>query len=200
MKLVKASILLIVCDALLIFIGSAAAQTQNKDFVLGFGACTPAVFLKLYPEIMVKVSEIVYAPTGALDSYKEEIHYSSNKPVILRVAVNHEKWTGMCTSLEYAVEVDGKRLISPTVEAFQRMQPKDVIAFSTEEFAGVLLGGDPLEADFKTEFGYDQDGRKKIRRQTYARAGSRYQVLYSDYSYDHLGRLLSYSAQVNEVK
>ncbi len=179
---------------------SGIAVAQPKDLALGFGNCSPAVFLKLQPSMAVKIYEIDYASSGALDSYKkEEFRYGNAEPVSVKVTVNHQKWTGLCDSLGYEVDIDGKRLMSPTVETFSKAQTKGAIGFTATESAGAILNDPILEANLETEIGYDEKNRKQIRRQTVTQTGRKYKLTYSDYSYDKLGRLLSYSVQIDQA-
>ncbi len=182
---------------------SASLRSQNLpgNLRLGFTGCSPAVFFPLQPAMIVKISEIVYARNGMLESFREELSFGDARPIVLIAAVNLSKWTGMCSSLEYSVEVAGRKQTSPKYDAFDDSKLTRTLAFSPEA-VGVILGGGPLETDLKTEMGYDEKGRQYIQRQVLGIGGLTYQVTYSDYRYagPPTGKIFSYSARITVLR
>ncbi len=140
--------------------------------------------------------------TGILKSFKEEISYAGRVPVGITVTVNLSKWTGMCSSLEYGVEVGGRTQVSPKYDIFDERKLPRTVAFSPEEPTGVIIGGGgPLEKDLVTEFGYDDKNRRQTRRQTFGTGGVTYEVSYSDYVYKGppTGKMSSFAARITTV-
>lgn len=175
----------------------ATIQALLKNVRLGFSGCSPAVFFPLQSEMTAKILDITYEH-GMLESFREEISYAKRNPILLTVTVNLTKWTGLCSSLEYSVEVAGTKLTSPHFDGFDESKLPRTVAFSPEENAGIILGGGPLQGELVTDLDYDE-GRRYIRRQVFTTDGVKYEVSYSEYGYKSTGRIASFAARLSPL-
>ncbi len=176
---------------------SIGSQELLKEMHLGFSDCAPALFVPLRTNTTVVLRDIAYAKNGMLDSFTVEVSYAPAAGTSLRATVNHEKWTGTCSSLEYTVEIAGRKQTSQSYDSFDPTKLPRTVGFSPEG-AGIILAGGPLQADLSTKFEYDDRGRRYIPRQEFGVDGVSYEVVYSDYSYlgPPTGKLRSYTARI----
>jgi hypothetical protein len=182
-----------------------------RDLHPGFSGCAPAIFVALEPDTTVRMSAITYADVtiagktypegGMLKAFREEISHSGRAPTTFTVSVDLGKWTGNCSSLEYSVEVAGRTYTSPKLDAFNDATVPRSVAFAPEEPVSIILGGGLLQGDMTTEFGYDDKGRRYVRRQAFAADGVAYEVLYSDYVYKGppTGKMASFTAHIRAI-
>lgn len=180
----------------------AAGQGQAQSVILGFGDCTPALFTSPAGNTRVAIREITYETGVPLGGYTQEIRSPRGQVTTARITVNRAAWKGMCTSLLYSVEIGGRRLDSPTPDAFEKTGRQDALGFTAEGIGGaVVRSNGPLgQGGFETQFAYDEEGRRAISRQTFALGTAHYEIVYSSYTYDDLGRLRSYVADIKVAK
>jgi len=193
---------------------SSVAQSQQDTDAprLGFSGCSPAVFFSLRPGLTLRLSEITYEDvtiagktyvnSGMLKSFKEEVLEGTVSPASVLVTVDLGRWNGTCRSLAYAAQFAARTLRSPPFDSFDVSKLPGMVAFAPEEGAGVLVGGAALETDLVTDLGYDDKGRKYIRRQLFGLANVKYEVLYSDYAYSGppTGKLSGFTARITALR
>ncbi len=194
---------ILACLFLTLAAATPASTQNNADFVLGFADCEPAVFVKLMAPVTVKMRNISYASSGRLVGFRQEVLSPAGKSLTATVKVDEEKWNGTCNSLVYTAEGGENRQISPPYESFEAKHTVGMIAFSSTDPGGVILGGGPLEADFTTQFKYDDSNRRLLDTQVFQLRGTSYAVTFSEYNHGpvQLGkhevkRLLGYTASV----
>ncbi len=197
----RRSFLLLSLFLLPIFASRVESQDAFRDLHLGFAECAPAVFFPLQAGTSMRISEITYAKTGMLSSFKEEISHAGRRPMMLTVTLDLNKWTGRCTSLEYSVAMGGRVQTSPKYDAFDERKLTRTVAFSPEENVGIIVGGGPLEHDLTTQLGYDEKGRRHIRQQVFGSGGTMYEVSFSDYVWmgPPTGKMGGFAARITTV-
>ena len=212
MMLTKASGLCLLFILWAASVSTAQPQSATNSLHLGFSGCSPAIFFPLEPALTIKLSEITYADvtiagkthpnSGMLKSFKEEILRGSSSPTTLLVTVALDRWKGVCSSLAYSAMLGGQTLQSPPYETFDAGKLANMIAFSSEEDTGILLGGGALEKDLVTDVGYDTKGRRQIRHQAFGVAKVKYEVVYLDYTYSGppTGKLSGFTARIVALK
>ena len=180
--------------------GASQAQTQSP--ILGFGDCTPALFIRPAPNTKIVTREIAHVAGVPLAGYTQEITSPSGQVTTARITVDRAAWKGVCTSLRYSVELGSKRLDSPTTDAFEKDGRQGLVGFTAEGVGGAAVrSSGPLgQEGVETQFVYDDFGRRAISRQTFALGGLRYEIVYSAYTYDGFGRLQSYAAEIRAAK
>lgn len=183
---------------LLMMPGRIDSQFAINDLHLGFAECAPAVFLPLQPGTAVKI-EVTYADTGMLSSFRENITRDDRAATTLLIAVDVTKWTGRCSSLGYTVAINGKTIASPMFDGFDEAKLPRTVAFSPVANIGAVIGGGPLEGDFRTQMAYDDRHRRYISQQTFGSGGRLFEIAFSDYGWTPRGSIAGYSARIREV-
>ena len=189
-----------------LFLGAVepANAPKNRDLVLGFADCEPAVFTRLVAPVTVRLTDITYAPTSRLAGFKQEVVGTAGQVQAVTVRIDGEKWNGLCESLVYTAELAGGRKSSPGYGSWSGKDAEGMIAFSPVEPGGVVLGGSgTLEGGVETRFKYDKSGRRLLDTQTFALRGTSYVLEYSDYQYGivqvgqhKITKLLGYTASL----
>jgi hypothetical protein len=174
------------------------AQVAMSDLHLGFAECAPAIFLPLQPGTAVKV-EFTYEDNGMLSSVRQEITREGGPLTTLLVSVDLAKWNGRCSSLAYRVTINDQSIASPAFDRFDKAKFPRTIAFSPAENVGAVVGGGPLESDFRTQVAYDEKNRRYISQQTLGSGGSTFQITFSDYNWTPRGRIAGYTARIREI-
>ncbi len=161
-----------------------ANAPKNRDLVLGFADCEPAIFTMLTAPVTVRLTNITYAPTSRLAGFKQEVVGAAGQAQAVTVRIDGEKWNGRCESLLYAAELAGGRKSSPSYPSWSGKDAEGMIAFSPVEPGGVVLGGSgTLEGGVETRFKYDESGRRLLDTQSFVLRGTSYVIKYSDYQY-----------------
>lgn len=202
MRLLAVSLLLIL--ALPLGAVEPANAPKNRDLVLGFADCEPAVFTRLVAPVTVRLTNISYAPTSRLAGFKQEVLGAAGQALAVTVRIDGEKWNGLCESLVYTAELAGGRESSPSYPSWSGKNAEGMIAFSPVEPGGVVLGGSStLDGGVETRFKYDESGRRLLDAQSFVLRGTSYVLKYSDYQYGvvqvgqhKIKKLLGYTASL----
>lgn len=162
--------------------------------VLGFSNCSP-VLLRALPtsELAISISQIGYDSFGRATTFVEEIR-GAGAPTQSKVTVLQDP-DGNCPKIEYTVETGGRRLTSTTEAEFKAEGLDGYFSFSSKDIGGIVVIG-PLEGGLQTGLSYDSFGRRQLADQKFTYAARRYEVTYSDVTFDGFGRLSSYRAVI----
>ena len=167
----------------------SSAQTPT-NIRLGFAECHAAIFVKPEAGLTIRVSAITRDSFGYVDHFIQEIQYPNAKPVVVEGKVDNTTWKGDCSALRYVATINGKKVTSPTREAF--LQSDDSVGFlsflmQTDGTALALVRTWTVVNKFSYE-----NSRRQVARQELGLEGKTYVVAYSEREWDDLDRLVRF--------
>lgn len=191
----KINYFLFVLMALPIFIMSCSSEPDviirlNDDgFIL--------VYVPLCDELNATM-EFPYAfpKTG----YKAEIKCKSGDTYSIHVY--RSKWTGAYKDAEYAVAVNGEQYNINATDPRPEISGRMVAFLLSEDSPPLPYASLPCEGRSKsnTKFSYDDEGRSQVSRYESECEGIKYIIEYSDYKYNDIGWVKSFSIHLSSIE
>lgn len=147
--------------------------------------------------MIVEIPEVTYAKTGALERYEEIVRPVSGGVLELEFYDFVHTETGLVDG--YTASVNGVVMKGPSKSEFKSVSGiKTRIAFAPDHFLPAISVSCTGQTESIVEYAYADTGAQQIARHELICSSQQktYDIQYSDYTYDEIGRLSGFSARV----
>lgn len=169
---------------------TAVPNLRADDLLLGDSSGTPLVYFKAADGMTLVLSQTAYGDFGQVVGYTLELAQASPPRLTVLVHRTSEAKVSPAKFIARAGEYTlGDLSASKTRDELVALNPADA--------GGVVLAAPgELRLNVTTQFAYDDFNRRQIAAQTFAHAGAKWKVTFSDYTRDGFGRLTGCRAQL----
>lgn len=166
--------------------------------VLGYVGDFPAAFIQSESGLVIEITKATYAEAGALEGYKAVLKDASGEFIELEFYDFVHTATGLVDG--YTTSVGGSVINGPSKQEFENAGDIGTrIAFAPDRFLPALSVGRCTGQSVGTrKYAYTEGGVRQVTSHEFTCPDQRrtYNLHYSEYTYDEIGRLSGFSVRV----
>jgi|CXWL01.1.fsa_nt_gi hypothetical protein len=183
MKAPAANAAVLFCTALCWTAAVSAAEPAPPGLWLGAESGTPLVYFKPAAGLTLVLSQVTHDGFGQPVGYTLELTPTASPKLTVQIRRASEAGA---SPAKFTARVGEHTLMELSAAKTQ----DELVALNPADAGGMVLAAvGELKEDVTTEFAYDDFGRRQVAAQTFALAGAKWKVTFSDYKRDDFGRL-----------
>lgn len=176
---------------------TATPTPTPPQVILGYIEDIPAAFVQPEVGLIIEIPVVTYAETGALERYEETVRRASGEVLELEFYDLAFTATGLVEG--YTASIDGVAMKGPSKGEFESAsEVEGKIAFAPDRFLPAISLTCTGEVESTVEYAYTDEGAQQVASHELICPDQKrtYDLKYSEYTYDEIGRLSGFSVRV----